>query len=763
MVASTSTMKRTLPLALICAALLSADNGYFGEETDYFGEPEGYFDTKPAPEPESSKAKPPLLTRTIGFPTALKRERAEPTDIAQPSMANKKAEDCPSRDPAQGYMINFNNVAIGEYLRFIAQIAGTNFIFNEAELDFNVTILSEEPTSVDHIMSALLQILQIHGLSITEQGNQVLIYRDADLGRLATVVSSDEEMCDGPAIMTRVFSVQNASPTNIKAVIEPLLSPTALVQTSDQTGHLIVTDITGNIDEIEHLLLSIDQPAPDVDVAEYHVRSTYIESLIELSMKILEPLGAGNITLVPQAASDTIFIVATPYLTQRALSVLEALDKGPEEHSGPFAGREESLPARTAFGPTKTQLDPTNFYIYKLQYHQGDEIQDALRDIAQSLEAAGVENSDLLLTISTIQWIQASNSLVISGSRPAIEKVKALLSDLDIPLEQVYLEVLVLRTTIANALSVGVEWGYAQEYTDPNANPNVVQSTIGSTQGSGSNLNNRLNPAQSPSPWPPLNQGFEAGIVGRFVSLDGKLFTSIGAVITALQDDQETNILLNPKILTQDNHTARIFVGTNIAFQESTISEPGSQILSGDIQYRDVGSELVITPILGTGDMVTLEISQSISNFQNNQLPSTLTSQPILKSETETRVMVPDGYFLVLSGQINDQKFRVHRGLPCLGGLPIIGTAFSTKQETDSRDNLIIFVRPHVIRTKSDMVRVTEKERAHYERSSEQREYSIDRDEALDLLNIAPRTHHRHDHYFDPCYYHDPCEVVCCD
>jgi type III secretion protein C len=770
-----------------------AETGQAHEQIRVSGEPNPA--KKGTVQPFEPVTEPPLLMRTIGAPT-------------QADESKKAAED-KELEEREGYVINFNDVSVAEYVRFVARITGSNFIFDEKDLQFNVTIVSEEPVTPDYIMSALLQVLEVRGLKLAEQGGQLLIYRDGELARMGTVISDQEAMRGGdePAIMTRVFQVANADLKNLGAIIQPLLSPRALVQVSPETGHLIVTDISGNVEKVSDLLRTLDTPTPDVEVGEYRVQSTYIESLVELARKILAPLGGGGVTLVPQPMTDTIYIVGSPYLIQRTLSILEALDAGPGKGEAgtipPFAGGaigpggaggakgkpsvggivEGGVAGVAPFGPRKAQLDTTTFYIYKLQYHQGDEIKEALQNISASLEASGASNTDLVGTIATIQWIKTSNSLVVSGSRASIEKVKELLQDLDIPLEQVFIEVLVLRTTIADSLRVGVEWGYAQSYVDGRNGTNIESgfaNLVPSTStGAGSPLNSRLNPQAPPAALPPSAfsaGGLGLGVVGRFVNLDGKLFSSIGSIINAVQDDRDLTIMFNPKILCQDNHTARIFVGSNVAFRQSTISEPGSTILSGDIEYRDIGSELVITPILGDSDTVTLEISQMISNFSTFDNGSIFgdssvssdttgqgTTQPILKSETETRVSVPDGHFLVLSGQIQDTHQRRHRGLPCLGGLPIIGAAFADKSDLESRDNLIIFVRPHLIRSKADMTRVTESQRSHYERVSDQRTYCMDRGQAAEVLNLAPPKPSIHDHYWDPCYDHDPCDVVCCD
>lgn len=719
-------------------------------------------------------------TRTIGSPIPARPLRA--------SDASKTEDNKKEAIPLEAYTINFNNVPIIEYVRFVSDISGVNFLFNAEDLNFSVTIVSDEPTSIENIVSALLQILQVKGLRTSEQGNQIIIYKNADLAKIGAVVEEEGGMdSTSYPILTRVFRISFGSVKELEKIIIPLLSDQAIVQSSEETGHLIVTDIVGNIQRVGTLLEALDSPTPDDRMVEYHVRHQSVETLLPIAQKVLAPLGGSAITLVPQASTNTIFIVATPLLAERAISILQTIDIPPLQQEMPYLSersvdeRGEKLPPyalareRLTERPYRPDADLTSFYIYKLQFHQGDEIKEALRDIAESLESSLLPSqgadSKLINTIRTIQWIKASNSLVISGDRPSIEKVKELIADLDIPLEQVYVEVLVIRTTIANALTIGVEWGYASTFdSGPGPNSDVVQSAFGSTQGSPggvpSTLNQRLNPRVEPAPINPLPEGVAGGIVGRFVSFNGKLFNSIGAIVNALQSDQDTRILLNPKIMTQDNHTARQFVGSNVAFRESTVSEPGSTILSGQILYRNVGSELIITPLLNNGDMITLEISQRVEDFENSAADlsgnGSGTTEPIQKTETETRVTVPDGYFLVLSGQIENEQQTVHRGLPCLGGLPIIGTAFSTRSTSDTRDSLILFIRPHKIRNKADMVRITEHERTDFERHSAQREFQIDREEALDLLNIRHRGYPTPDHYCDPCYTHDPCETICC-
>ncbi len=664
--------------------------------------------------------------------------------------------------------VNYTNIPAIEYVRFLSRVTGTNFIFNASELDFRITIVSEEFVSVESLMSILLQVLRVHGLSLAEENGQILIYKDASISKLATVVNDGEEG-DGnlPPITTRVFHIENESPDEIKKIIEPLLSKEAAIQAASATGHLIVTDLTANIQKIEQLIAAIDK----MEVAYYEVKYSYADSLVTLAQKILAPIGGKEVTLVAQPSTETVYVVATPFMIRRALGILQMLDVPGQSHgkggegSGSGAALGHAVPTTTTTGGravkeamgeasssttgplvaipapkvlAKSDSETTTFSIYKLQYHQGDEIRDALREVANSLRVADGDNSALVKTIGTIQWVRTTNSLVISGTKASIKRVSALIEELDIPLREVFIELLVVRTTLTNSLSVGVEWGAKSTFDSGGANPNVVQSGFGLTGPPPSALNAELNPLDIPSPIT-LPESLGGGVVGRFVSFKGKLFTSLGLLVNALQTCANTTVLLNPKVLTLDNNEAKIFVGSNIAFQGSTITQPGSQTTVGEIIYKDIGTTLIVKPLLSNGDMVTIDLTQEISqNASSTSTQSAATVDPTTKSNIRTRVSVPDGYFLVISGQINEDRISNHRGLPCLGGLPIIGACFSVKALSDVRDNLIIFMRPHILRTKADMVELTECEKLRYDKHEQPGTYQADLNTLLDVLNISP-------------------------
>ncbi len=1045
--------------------------------------------------------------------------------------ADEYAEMCAPKD---GYTINFNNVSIIEYIRFVSKITNSNFVFDDGDLNFNVTIISEEPISTKNIMSALMQILRMHDLTLLEQDNNLLITKSKDISQMSTLVTGDkpnENPCKS-AIITRVFRIKNANINSIASIIKPMTSSSALIEVSQDTRQLIVTDITTNVDKIAELLGTLDAPHSILEIETYPVTTIAPVDLVALAMKILTPFIEGNsFTMIPQPDTHTIFIVSTPSLIERAMIVLEDLDSPAKEripskqaetifiyqvknatlpqmtdaidkmrenlllrgntppdlltalkHVTPieasnsllFVGDQSTLdkiksmmetldvvnPASSAStfylyklqyvqgsfiethlktvasrlqssgyskaslistiekikwikdsnsllitgtpqnidevksmiaewdvsnaagainiagekssffiykpvyrsahdlqaaisnttvdmqeaglidkdlfqtlesvryvastnsllftgtpeaisklqamlasldapgdaaiqklgdttffiyklqhvsatqlmgslkkfatdleaknadpelsaaiesmrwvsetnsilfigsepalkkieqltqqfdtgtnvqetvnapegyviytptyvngdtliqtlcefgqhlkdsgiqdkglydainnlrwiektcsllisgdqaaiikiqellkrfdiptgestaGTTINPIEDTNFLVYKLQYHPGDQLQTALKQVAIDLAASGSPlNQELAKASNSMQWIQMTNSLLATGKSETLMKLRDLIQNLDVPLRQVFIEVLIIQTTLGNGQAFGLQWGGNIKYLGKFAastgnmvpvNPQTAQQGNPFSTGFQNSLNAvNATTAAIPPLIPGTTSGFDLGVIGDIIMHKGSSFLSLGSLVNALQTDVDSTIVMNPKILTQDNQNATIFVGTNVPYVGSVVNVTGAaNSTNTNLEYRDVGVNLSITPFLGNGDIVTLNINTSISAVVGNT-PQTLTTQSVVGITTSqtnmtTQVHVPNDKFLVLSGMVQDTKDHFKSGLPCLGGLPVIGFAFSENDRSDSKSNVIIFVRPHIIDTFDDYKKVTE-------------------------------------------------------
>lgn len=631
--------------------------------------------------------------------------------------------ECPPE--LEGYTVNFEDISVIQLIQFISKISNTNFVFDSRDLQFNITIISEEATSVTDLSAALLQVLKMHGLSIVEQGNNVLIYKDQNLSRVSTVITDANvnEACDA-AVVTRVFRLYNVDPEKIRNIVKPLLSSDAIVEVSVETRHLIVSDITANVIRIADLLSALDTPNAAFEILEYNVKSAYPAALVAYAKEILAPLTQDNpMQMIAQPSSQKIFIVSTPYLNHKALQVLQALD--------------------TADITEIVDLPPhamanNNFRMYKLKYQDGLEIARALHEIGNNLAYAGIANIEFVNTIHSIQWLEVNNSIVITGSESAINKVVELLDDLDKPPKQVYIEVLIIDTTLSNSLDFGVQWIALGDEQNKLAYASGLLSNVppspnlqGGTATAGARYiasNPAANPPSIPNsgrdvalPVPSQLQGlteftdytsaFGFGIIGNILRHNGQSFLTLGALVSALDEEAETKIVLNPRIMVEDTQPASLFVGQNIPYQTTStvIQQTGS--VTQNIQYEDVGVQLQVIPNIAPNNVVTLQINQSIAeniSGLNNLTPTTN------KTLTTTRVHVPDNCFLVMSGHIRDQSVNVRSGIPCLGTLPLIGPVFARNVEQRTKRNLILFIRPKVITTIEEGIELTNQEGYDY-------------------------------------------------
>ncbi len=415
------------------------------------------------------------------------------------------------------------------------------------------------------------------------------------------------------------------------------------------------------------------------------------------------------------------------------LSPLRVYEKSPDGTSltgtVPGAGQGDGLgtslkPSLFMDAAPFTGESKPNFLVYKLQYHDGNEIEETVRRIAGDLATKPGTSPHYLDVLKSVQWIKATNSLVCSGDEESLKNVKELLKDLDAPLRQVFIEVLVVETDARNSSDFGLQWaaggkvkdglGFGMGNFPPSSSPGTFAQNFQGINGS----NSPSGPSQIP-----LGNGFDMGVIGDILFHKGKSFLSLASLVSALQVDGDSSIVLNQKIITQDNKNSKIFVGDNIPFTGSIVQTNGSsQQTTANVEYRDIGVNLSITPKLGEGDIITLdiaeEITEAIPTGANGVSSSHVTGIQTTKTNMMTHVHVPDRHFLVLSGMIRNAKSKHKAGLPCLGGIPFLGALFSKTQKHDEKRNVIIFVRPHIIRSVDDYRRITQNQEDLYKRLS---------------------------------------------
>lgn len=485
-----------------------------------------------------------------------------------------------------GYCINFHDVPVIEFVRFVSRISEENFIFDSKDLNFDVSLSTGKSVSPTKVVQALIQLLKMHQLAVFHE-----------------------------------------------------------------SGYYVI------------------RKATDGAPAEGARRRQAVDTVLrEELQKNAEGFLVSNASAIPGMISEEIY----------------------------------------------------EFFVYKLKYHEGEHIVDALKKIAADLRSQPDSPLRLINAIQSLQWVKSTNSLLCSTDAETLVKLRSLIDDLDKPLRQVFIEVLVVETDVKKNLEFGLQW----------AASGTIDGKLGFGGGNfapGSPFGKTMQSINATNTPTGLNQvptmpGFDLGVIGDIIMHKGKSFLSLGSLVSALQADASNTIVLNQKMITQDNKNSTIFVGDNIPFTGSVVTTTGqTQQTSANIEYRDVGVSLSITPRLGEGDIITLEIDEVITEAMDHNLVgannTTVNGIRTTKMNTATHVHVPDKHFLVLSGMIRNTKARHKTGIPCLGGLPFIGALFSKTHQGNEKRNVIIFVRPRIIHSFAEYQDLSDSEK---ERHSEQ-------------------------------------------
>ncbi len=366
-----------------------------------------------------------------------------------------------------------------------------------------------------------------------------------------------------------------------------------------------------------------------------------------------------------------------------------------------------------------------SFFIYKLQYHEGAEIVESLKKIGSDLTSQRSFSPAILRSIHTLQWIKATNSLLFSGSLDTVEEMKKIIASLDAPLRQVFIEILVIETDVKKAMDFGLQWAAGGQWKNKLGfgAGNFAPDKAGQSGPSFASTMQGINASNTPSGLGqiPIVSGFDLGVIGDVIMHRGKSYVTLGSLVSALQMDADSTIVLNQKIITQDNKNSKIFVGDNIPFTGSVVQTVGqSQQTTANIEYRDVGVSLNITPMLGEGDVITLNLDEEITEAVEDPSHSVSSVSGIRTTKTNmlTHVHVPDKHFLVLSGMVRNAKARHKTGIPFLGNLPLIGPFFSKNRKHEEKRNVIIFVRPQIIHSFEEYKNITESQEAAYRNQS---------------------------------------------
>lgn len=569
------------------------------------------------------------------------------------------------------HTLNLRAADIGVLVQTVSEITGKSFIL-DPRVEGRVTVISSRPQTADEIYETFLSVLRVHGFAAVASGNMIKLVPDA-------VAAQDGSLGDGvggpDALVTQLITLRHVAADEVVKLLRPLSPQQATLTATSNNNAILVNDRAGNVERMKQLIARIDT-ATDAEVEVIPLRHA---SAAEVARTLASLDGART-----QGASGSGSRIIAD---ERTNSILLSGD------------RASRLRLRSLVAHLDTPLDGgENTQVVYLSYAKADELVGILDAVADTLTGQGGEGGKS--RAATIQAHAETNALVITAAPAVYRNLAAVIRQLDVRRAQVLVEAVIAEVTDELADELGVQW--------QSTNFDGERGYIGGTNYPGAGgIGGIIGAMQNPLGTLGGNNGLNMGWIGGRVEVpDGSGGTmtllQVGALVKALRGDGRANVLSNPSVVTLDNTEAIFKVVQEVPFltgQYTNTSAGGSNLPTNPFQTverKDVGLILTVTPHINDGDAVRLEIKQEVS-----ALASTVAGAVDLitnKRELTTTVLVPDGGLLVLGGLKEEETRQSTQGVPGISRIPLLGHLFKSRSASHSRRNLMVFLRPIILR-----------------------------------------------------------------
>ena len=631
-----------------------------------------------------------------GFLSLALAAAVAPVSAADPAPAERAAAGTAAKPTGPDVVtLNFVNADIEGVVKAVSEITGKNFVL-DPRVKGTINIVSAKPMSRSMVYEVFLSAMRLQGFTAVEERGRVAIVPeiDAKLRQSQVTGPQDKPRAGGDTIQTRVFKLQHESATQLVPVLRPLIAANNTINAHQNNNTLVITDYASNLARIEKLLESIDQPLgndPIMIALKYasalDVAQTINRLFAESAQNQASPDPSLRFAVTVDARSNSILARAgDPARLSRVRQLVAMLDT-PTSAAG-------------------------NIHVVYLKNAEAVKLAEILRAIyagesgvgqarppgmpaqassplgqapVQAQQAGGTAMSGI------IQADAATNSIIITAPDAIYNNLRAALEKLDVRRAQVYVEALIAEVTAEKAAEFGVQW---QDLTGlGKTSGQAFGGTNFGAQGGGANI---LGVAQNPIS---AGRGLNVGVLKGTISVGGAQILNIGLLVRALENDANANILSTPTLLTLDNEEAKIVIGQNVPFVTGSYAVSAAATTPTPFQTverKDVGLTLRIKPQISEGGAVRLQIFQEVSNVQDSTNASGIITN---KRSVESTVLVDDGQIVVIGGLIQDSVKDGVEKVPGLGDLPLIGSLFRYSTRSRSKTNLMVFLRPTLLRT----------------------------------------------------------------
>ncbi|MEW6558896.1 MAG: type II secretion system secretin GspD [Pseudomonadota bacterium] len=642
--------------------------------------------------------------------------------------------------------INLVNADIASAVQAVAAATGRNFIV-DPRVKGQVTIQFEKPVPPQKVFQALLTQLRLAGFAVVEHDGvfQVVPEADAKLqsGPVGVGLAPSHIPGRGDQVVTQIFQLRNASASSLLPVLRPLISPNNTINVSPSGNALVVTDYADNLKRIARIIAALDVPTgTEVTVVPltYAVASDLaptLQKLIDMqtvnaatpgapgAQAAIASSGAMRAVILPENASNSLIVRATNGAQLAEIEqMIRRLDRPQNDqdniHVVYLRNANATDLARTLRGVLAAQgsggatsgASQTKTFGNAQNQGVGNNPSASSGSGSSSTTSPGLGQApEFAATASdgtvnlpqggTVYADNALNALIINAPQPVYMQLRRVIERLDVRRAQVYVEALIAEVDANKAAQLGIQWqSIAASAGNNNA---VVGGTNFGTGGSNIiNLQAGLSSGGSAAGTAIANgtlnipNGLNIGVLHNFAGV-----VTLGLLANFLQTHDGANILSAPNLMTLDNEEAKIVVGQNVPFITGQYAQTGSTATVTPfqtIERKDVGLTLKVRPQITAGGAIKMDVYQEVSSISSQSNTAGIITN---KRSIQTAVLVNDGQTIVLGGLMQDNVSENNSKIPGLGDIPGLGALFRSNSRTATKTDLMVFLRPIVVRTES--------------------------------------------------------------
>ncbi|MDQ6951782.1 MAG: type II secretion system secretin GspD [Mariprofundales bacterium] len=577
---------------------------------------------------------------------------------------------------AQDVTMNFKDADIRAFIEFVAGFSGKNFLIDN-RVKGKVTIVAPTPVPDDAAYAIFLSVLEVNGFAAIPSGRVIKIVPRAEGKQKPIPVSAHSPSDAGDAMRTEVIRLHYADAVQLLSVLRPLVPPNSNLTVYARANLLLMTDSAANIQRIRKVVELLDRNEA-LGVKVISLQHASAKNIAQMLSQLYGPQAGGvkgAVKVMGYQPGNMLIVVAQPQHLNEVVRMVERLDIAPKAANN-------------------------RLQVRYLKNANAEDVAKVINSLVSGQSATkkggqkGVFSGDVKLVADP-----ATNALLMTADGADFPALNALIDKLDIRRLQVLVEALIVEISTTGAQQFGMEF---RGLSDPTGGRRHTIGGTSFTNQSGVNINtvaaNPLNPGN----------GLAVGVVSGMVTFGGKSFLNLGALLRALETKSNANVLSTPDILTMDNEEAEIVVGQNVPFVTGQTSTQGGVTNPFQtITRQDVGLTLRVTPQISEGDVIRLKIFQEVSSVAPKSSSGGASDIVTNKRSIKTTVLVNDGNIVVLGGLMRDETTTSVQRVPCIGAVPLIGEPFKFTNNQHVKTNLMVFLRPHIIRNRHDIDLIT--------------------------------------------------------